>query len=127
MRSTGLLLSLALGSGLVACSGEADTKTTADTGSADSGCNLFTGEGCEDSGTTDTGSTDTGTGGSDTGATDTGATDTGATDTGGATNPRAESQALLSFCAGANSATKPNVIVILVDDMGFSDLGCYGS
>ena len=22
---------------------------------------------------------------------------------------------------------KPNIIVILVDDMGFSDLGCYGS
>lgn len=25
------------------------------------------------------------------------------------------------------SATPPNIIVILVDDMGFSDLGCYGS
>ena len=23
--------------------------------------------------------------------------------------------------------TKPNIITILVDDMGFSDLGCYGS
>jgi hypothetical protein len=96
MRRTSLLLSLALGSGLAACSRESDAGTTADTGAADTGCNLFTGEGCEDSGTTDTGSTDTGTGGSDTGA-----TDTGSTDTGGATNPRDESQALLSFCAGA--------------------------
>jgi len=25
------------------------------------------------------------------------------------------------------AAAKPNVVVILVDDMGFSDLGCYGS
>lgn len=111
MRRTSLLLSLALGSGLVACSSDADTKTDTGTGTADTGCNLFSGEGCEDSGTTDTGSTDTGTGGSDTDATDTGSTDTGATDTsstdtsstdtGGATNPRAESQALLSFCADA--------------------------
>lgn len=101
MRRTSLLLSLALGSGLVACSSDAATKTDTGTGTADTGCNLFTGEGCEDSGTTDTGSTDTGTGGSDTGAADTGATDTGSTDTGGATNPRDESQALLSFCADA--------------------------
>ncbi len=27
----------------------------------------------------------------------------------------------------AMAATKPNIIVILVDDMGWSDLGCYGS
>ncbi len=27
----------------------------------------------------------------------------------------------------AAAPTKPNIIVILVDDMGFSDLGCYGS
>ncbi len=25
------------------------------------------------------------------------------------------------------AAEKPNIIVILTDDMGFSDLGCYGS
>src|SRR4051812_37744254 len=27
----------------------------------------------------------------------------------------------------ADAGAKPNVIVILVDDMGFSDIGCYGS
>src|SRR4051812_41174153 len=27
----------------------------------------------------------------------------------------------------AETSTKPNIVVILVDDMGFSDLGCYGS
>jgi arylsulfatase len=32
-------------------------------------------------------------------------------------------------CAGAtlNAAQRPNIVVILVDDMGFSDIGCYGS
>ncbi|MCU0781586.1 MAG: arylsulfatase [Akkermansiaceae bacterium] len=34
--------------------------------------------------------------------------------------------ALLAVCGSAGAA-KPNIIVILVDDMGFSDLGCYGS
>src|SRR5436309_14684721 len=29
--------------------------------------------------------------------------------------------------ANASAAERPNIAVILVDDMGFSDLGCYGS
>lgn len=35
--------------------------------------------------------------------------------------------ALLLALASAAAAEKPNLIVILADDMGFSDLGCYGS
>src|SRR6201991_5128601 len=27
----------------------------------------------------------------------------------------------------ARAAERPNIVVILVDDMGFSDIGCYGS
>jgi arylsulfatase A-like enzyme len=34
---------------------------------------------------------------------------------------------LLALCHVANAADKPNIVIILVDDMGFSDLGCYGS
>lgn len=34
---------------------------------------------------------------------------------------------VLLMAAQATSADKPNIIVILVDDMGFSDIGCYGS
>ena len=34
---------------------------------------------------------------------------------------------LLAASASSPAAEKPNIIVILVDDMGFSDLGCYGS
>src|SRR6266536_1095297 len=29
--------------------------------------------------------------------------------------------------AAAPAAARPNVLIILADDMGFSDIGCYGS
>ncbi len=35
--------------------------------------------------------------------------------------------ALCPWLSAAPATTKPNIMVILVDDMGFSDLGCYGS
>ncbi len=34
---------------------------------------------------------------------------------------------LLAPVAALRAAAPPNIVVILVDDMGFSDLGCYGS
>jgi arylsulfatase A-like enzyme len=34
---------------------------------------------------------------------------------------------LLTGQAAVTAAPRPNIVVILVDDMGFSDIGCYGS
>jgi hypothetical protein len=34
---------------------------------------------------------------------------------------------LLQPACAVAAAPRPNIIVILVDDMGFSDIGCYGS
>ncbi|WP_442505230.1 arylsulfatase [Novipirellula sp. SH528] len=33
----------------------------------------------------------------------------------------------LSFCVSIAAAERPNIILIMVDDMGWSDIGCYGS
>jgi len=32
----------------------------------------------------------------------------------------------LNLCGSVGAADKPNIILIMVDDMGFSDIGCYG-
>lgn len=34
---------------------------------------------------------------------------------------------LLSSTAGLGAAERPNIVVVLIDDVGFSDIGCYGS
>jgi len=37
------------------------------------------------------------------------------------------SLSISSGCSKQKPAAKPNILIILADDMGFSDLGCYGS
>ena len=33
----------------------------------------------------------------------------------------------LALCAAESKPTTPNVVIFLVDDMGWGDLGCYGN
>src|SRR5437667_10824960 len=43
---------------------------------------------------------------------------------------KTRSLTLLAFLVSilaATAATKPNIVVFLIDDVGFSDIGCYGS
>ena len=39
----------------------------------------------------------------------------------------AATMSLCNWVQAADKPARPNIIVILSDDMGYSDLGCYGS
>ena len=34
---------------------------------------------------------------------------------------------LNNFCRAAEQTSRPNIVIILADDMGYSDIGCFGS
>ena len=34
---------------------------------------------------------------------------------------------ILAFSFASHAAKRPNIIIMMADDMGFSDIGCYGS
>ena len=45
----------------------------------------------------------------------------------GAIGPTLSALLLLFACGNTKPGQKPNFIIIFIDDMGYGDLGCYGS